>query len=841
VTEDAARDTVSVLYADLAGFTARSHAADPEDVRALQRPFQAGTRRAVERSGGRVEKFIGDAVVAAFPSPADAVDGGIAIVGSVRSLGQDDLRVRVGIATGEHQDGEVPGVLVEVASRLQALAEHDALCLDARTYEAAAADGDAEPLPPMMLPGRAHPAPVYRVRPSSLAVAAALGLDVGEEVAEERKLVTILFCDLFNLAVPMHTADPRDIRATERPSYGRLKREIETFGGTVEKFVGDALMAIFGAPVTRADDAERAVAAALRIVAAVDELNADDDEIELGVRVSVNTGEVVVDLDARPDEGENLIVGDAVNTAARLLGVAPFNGVAVGPRTHAETEEAFEYEALPAVRLKGIPDPVPVFSARKQLRGRVQRRAREPAFVGRGQELALLKGSYARIVLEREPQLVVVAGEPGQGKSRLLVEFRKFVDDQLELALWREGRSFGSGEGSTFSALAEVVKHHVGILESDGSAQAVAKLRESVRALTTDADEVERLTMRAAPLVGADVTGTEALVDRAEAFAAWQRLLELIATAQPLVLAFEDLHWADQAFRDFLEQLADARMPVPLFVVATTRPELYERDGEWARGRDNVTHVELPPLAAGDQARLLTSLLPEGTPAQKRQNAVLGRAAGNPLYIVELVRLLRDRDLLEERDGEVELADEAAPAVPASVEEVIAARTRALDEAQSAVLQDAAVVGNTFWAGALDALGTDCGGGALDELVARELVRSVAVSSIQGDHEYVFSHSLVCDAAYGQLARAALVRKHRLAGGWLERVASDRLEAQAEALVYHYAEALELARLERLPEAEELEAAAGRAFALARKHACRLDPRAADRYFRRALELGIAP
>ena len=747
-------DAVSVLYADLAGFTARSHAAAPEDVRALQRPFQAGTRSAVERCGGRVEKFIGDAVVAAFPAPAQAVEGGVAIVGCVRSLGEDDVKVRVGIATGERVDGEVPGVLVEVASRLQALAEHDALCLDTPTYEAAASDGDADALPAMMLPGRAHPAPVYRVRPASVGEGGGVGAELAEETPQERKTVTILFCDLFNLAVPMHTADPRDIRSTERPSYGLLKREIESYGGTVEKFVGDALMAIFGAPVTREDDSERAVAAALRIVAAVDELNAEDDDVELGVRVSINTGEVVVDLTARPDEGENLIVGDAVNTAARLLGVAPFNGVAVGPRTHAETEEAFEYEALSPVRLKGIPNPVPVFSARKQLRGQVQHRSVEPRFVGRGPELALLKGSYARIQLEGNVQLVVVSGDPGIGKTRLLSEFRKFVDDQLELALWRQGRSLPPGEGSAFSPLADVLKQQAGILDGDGVSAAAGKLRAALRALTTDRREVDWLTEQVAPLVGADAAGRET-------FAAWRRLLELIAQAQPLVLAFEDLQWADEAFLDFLQELADTRAKVPLLVVATARPELYERYSDWAKGRENVTHVALPPLAHGEQLRLLASLLPEGSLGEATQKALLDRAAGNPLHVVELVRLLRDRS---------SLADDVELALPETVHAVIAARLDVLPDGPKALLADAAVVGTTFWVGALDALGSDTG--ALDELVTRDFARPVALSGVRGDREYTFSHVLVREVACDQVPRATREEKRRRAVEWLEGASS---------------------------------------------------------------------
>src|SRR5512133_3099893 len=295
--------------------------------------------------------------------------------------------------------------------------------------------------------------------------------------AEERKAVSILFVDLVGFTARSDRADPEDVRATLRPYHARVKQEIEHFGGTVEKFIGDAVMAVFGAPTAHEDDAERAVRAALKILDAIDDLN-EQHALELAVRAAVATGEAVVSLDARPEEGEGIATGDVVNTAARLQTAAPVGAVVVGDTTFRATRNVIVYEELEAVSVKGKAEPLQLWRATRT-RGRfgvdVDRRADAP-FVGREHELTLLKDAYTRALRDSSLQLVRMTGEPGVGKTRLIAEFLSFVDAQPEIVWWRQGRCLPYGEGITFWALGEIVKAHVGILEADTAEEAATKL-----------------------------------------------------------------------------------------------------------------------------------------------------------------------------------------------------------------------------------------------------------------------------------------------------------------------------------------------------------------------------
>jgi class 3 adenylate cyclase len=334
---------------------------------------------------------------------------------------------------------------------------------------------------------------------------------------EERKVVSILFVDLVGFTARSDSADPEDVRATLRPYHARLKQEIEHFGGTVEKFIGDAVMAVFGAPVAHEDDAERAVRAALRILEAIDDLNAAEGG-ELAVRAGVATGEAVVLLDARPEMGEGIATGDVVNTAARLQQAAPVGAVVVGESTFRATRDVIVYEELEPVSVKGKAEALPIWQATRP-RGRfgvdVERRADVP-FVGREHELTMLQNAYTRALEESSLQLVTMTGEPGVGKTRLIAEFQRFVDDQPEIVWWRQGRCLPYGEGITFWALGEIVKAHVGILESDSPEDAGAKLRTAVESLVDDEGDRDWFTTRLAPLTGAQTS--EQAVRREESF-----------------------------------------------------------------------------------------------------------------------------------------------------------------------------------------------------------------------------------------------------------------------------------------------------------------------------------
>ena len=362
----------------------------------------------------------------------------------------------------------------------------------------------------------------------------------------------MLFCDLVGFTAASDAADPEDVRARIRPYHQRLRQEIERYGGTVEKFVGDAVMAVFGAPVAHEDDAERAVRAGLRILEAIEELNEADPALSLQVRIGIDTGEAVVALGARPEQGEGIVTGDVVNTASRLQGAAPVDGVAVSERTYRQTERIFDYEPLAPVAVKGKAEALALW---RPLRARARfgtdvTRTHSTPLVGRELEKPLLVGTFERAAQQRSCQLVTIVGEPGVGKSRLCAELFAYIEDREGLVRWRQGRCLPYGEGIAFWALGEIVKAEAGILESDSPQAAAAKLE---RALPEHDPDLPWLRARLAPLVGAVAEPAA----QEESFAAWRRFCEWLAADGPAVLVFEDLHWADPALLSFLEHLAD--------------------------------------------------------------------------------------------------------------------------------------------------------------------------------------------------------------------------------------------------------------------------------------------
>jgi class 3 adenylate cyclase len=404
---------------------------------------------------------------------------------------------------------------------------------------------------------------------------------------EERKIVSVLFCDLVGFTAASEQQDPEDVRARIRPYHARMREEIERYGATVEKFVGDAVMAVCGAPVAHEDDAERAVRAGLRILEAIAELNEADPELDLQVRVGINTGEAVVAIGARPEHGEGIVTGDVVNTAARIQGAAPVNGVAVSEQTYRATSRVFVYEQLAQVTVKGKAEPLSLWrakSARSRFGSDVRDRFKTP-FVGRELEKPLLIGTFERAAQQRSVQLVTVVGEPGVGKTRLIAELSAYTDAKPEIIRWRQGRCLPYGEGITFWALGEIVKAEAGILESDSAEAAASKLETAV---PLDEPERQWLLQRLAPLVGVEAASP---AERQELFTAWRRFLEGLAAGRATVLVFDDLHWADEALLDFLEHLAEWSQGVPLLVLCAARPELYERRPGWGAGQRNATHT----------------------------------------------------------------------------------------------------------------------------------------------------------------------------------------------------------------------------------------------------------
>ncbi len=650
----------------------------------------------------------------------------------------------------------------------------------------------------------------------SLAVAAPIG--------EERKVVSVLFVDLVGFTNRSDRADPEDVRAMLRPYHERVKADIERFGGTVEKFIGDAVMAVFGAPAAHEDDAERAVRSALRILETIEELR--EEGLELAVRAAVTTGEAVVALGARPERGEGIVTGDVVNTAARLQSAAPVGSVLVDETTMRSAEAAITFAPLAAIEAKGKAEPIPVWQvvgARSRV-GQPETATGTP-FVGREHERTLLLETFLRAERESSVQLVTVVGEPGIGKSRLVTELRATLDDRPDLITWRHGRCLPYGEGITFWALGEIVKAEAGIFESDDQAEAEAKLAQCVSALVDDASEREWFASRLAPLAGVNAEG--GAIGREEAFTAWRRFLEAVAAKRPLVFVVEDLHWADEALLDFLEQLLDWAAPVPLLVLSTTRPELYDRRPGWSGGRRNATTIPLSPLSGDETARLLQRLLERTLLPAQTQASLLERAGGNPLYTEQFARMLTER------------GDGTDLQVPETVQALIAARLDTLSPELKSLLHDASVIGRTFWTGAVAALGErerDEALAGLLELVRREFVRPARLSSIKGEEEFSIWHALVRDVAYQQIPRAPRALKHVAAAAWIEESAQERVPDHAEILVHHYEQALALSRAAG-EDRSEFRDALVRFLLVAGDRAMRLDVAAAEAAYRRALEL----
>ena len=596
------------------------------------------------------------------------------------------------------------------------------------------------------------------------------------EARRERKVVTVLFADLVGFTAQAEQLDPEDVEAVLLPYHRRLREELERRGGTVEKFIGDAVMALFGAPTAHEDDPERAVRAALAI------RDWARDEQKVQVRIAVNTGEALINLGARPEAGEGMAAGDVVNTTARLQSAAPVNGVIVGETTYRATRPAIEFRELEAIEAKGKTEPLVIWEALDP-RARVgtETVSTETPLVGRRRELDQLANAFDRARAESSPQLVTLVGVPGIGKSRLVAELRARVESIPDIVLWRHGRSLPYGDGVSFWALAEMMKSQAGILETDTEAEARTKLAAMVDAVVPDARDAQWVLHHVGGLLGLSSEDSTALLE--ESFAAWRRLFEGLADQHPLVLVFEDLQWADEGLLAFVDHLVDWASGVPILVLATARPELLEHRSGWGGGKTNATTLSLSPLSDEDTATLIASLFERPVIAAEEQADLLARSGGNPLYAEQYVRMVSERGF------------QPGLPMPESIQGIIAARLDALAPEEKALLQDATVVGQVFWDGALAAV-SGASPGDLDErlhlLERKQFVRRERRSSVADETEYAFLHILVRDVAYGQIPRLERIDKHRRAARWIESL--GRSEDRAEMLAHHYSRAFELAR-----------------------------------------------
>jgi len=612
---------------------------------------------------------------------------------------------------------------------------------------------------------------------------------------EQRKVVTILFADVIGSTALGEQLDPERLRTVLGAYFKAMADVIGSWGGTVEKYVGDAIMAVFGVPAVREDDAERALHAALEMGTRLGALNADFDRahhITLEVRIGVNSGEVVAPTGPAPTQ--RIVAGDAVNVAARLEQAAPPGEVLVGERTYRAARLAFRFEAPALVEAKGKADPVRAYRLVEAL-PEVRRGVRglNAPMIGRERELATMLGTLDEAIEAGRPRLVIVYGSAGIGKSRLSAEFLAAARERdPELRVLR-GRSLAAGHGITYWALAEILRGACGIALDEPVEVAAGRLHDGVIEVlgALDLSEGERAQTAAGLAVSIGIPvphGTEgaAAVTAEDITRAWPRFASAYVAKVPAVWLIEDLHWAGDAALEMLERIV-ARTTGPLVLLATARPEFAESHPGFAAGAAVASSISLRPLTEAQSAELVESLLTVAAVPPPLRAEILAKAEGNPFFVEEILRRLIDEEILV-RDGDTWRATQQALTVtiPDSIYGLLAARVDALPTEERRVLQEAAVIGRTFWANSVEhAIGSDVAE-ALLGLERRGLVTVRPTSTLGGQEEFAFKHALVRDVAYSGQPKARRARAHAEAGAWIERLAGDRTDEFAELIAHHY-------------------------------------------------------
>jgi class 3 adenylate cyclase/tetratricopeptide (TPR) repeat protein len=599
--------------------------------------------------------------------------------------------------------------------------------------------------------------------------------------SEERKIVTVLFADLVASTELATRLDPEDLRRLYTAYFDAMSGVLDRHGGIVEKFIGDAVVGIFGAPVTHEDDPERAVRAGLAMQAELVELNGEfaaELGDELALRIGIHTGEVVA---APSDSSQALVTGETTSIAARLQSIAPRGRVIVGGRTHRDAARSFVFDRLGDVELKGVPGPMDAWLVVGE--APTQREARDQPLVGRTDELALLDTLLRRCEREGRPHLVTVVGPAGIGKSRLMLEF-------VEAAGVRavHGRCLPYGTGLYLWPFAEIVKGDASILDSDPPHVIESKARERIGRRFAESNGYAStlptllssigIPIDPDPLAGVGRDAAQRMITNA-----WSEYLSTLASGDTLIVWIEDLHWADDALLDLVDRLLD-RIAAPVLFLCPARPDLFDRRPAWATRGASMSTFDLTPLSPSDGISLVGGAL-EGPADPELIGAIAERAGGSPFFARELVHMLKEEGSIARRGGAWVASADIGAAMPDTVQTAIAARIDRLQTPEKRVIQMASVVGRTFWVPGPDELSDAGVEGAIDVLMARGLIRLRPASAIEGSSEFTFEHALTREVAYGSIPRSRRAPAHRSVLDWMERGTRGRDEEFAELLAHH--------------------------------------------------------
>ena len=620
---------------------------------------------------------------------------------------------------------------------------------------------------------------------------------------EERRFITALFTDLVGFTPLTETRDAEEVRGMLTQYFDRARDIVARYGGAIDKFIGDAVMAVWGAETAHEDDAERAVRAGLDLVEAVEDLGRQLGLPDLRARSGALSGEAAVGADGN---AMGLIIGDIVNVASRLQGAAEPGTVLVGRSTRDLTGMSIEFESAGSVELKGKSETVETWRAVRVISGHGGNRRADglvPPFVGRQEEMRLLKDSLSSVGNESRIRLVSIVGQGGIGKSRLIDEFWNYADGLSDTTYWHQGRSPAYGDGLSFWALGEMVRQRAGIAETDDDHRSRTKLRTALAEFVQDSGDREWMLPRFEALLGLSEAPEG---DRAELFAAWRLLFTRLADRNPTVMVFEDLHWADDGLLDFIDELIGLATDFPILVVTVARPSLLDKRPGWGSDRTNTISVRLAPLAPATMTELVRGVVTDA-PSDLVEGLV-ERAGGIPLYAVELMRMLQARSLIAaDSDGRFHMSGDVADIeIPDSLQGLIGARLDQLDGDERSLLQDAAVLGQSFTVQGLQALrqaSADELTGTLERLVRREVLTVERDPRSPERGQYRFVQSIIREVAHQRISRADRLKRHIRVAEYFESLDEPEL---AGVVASHYLDALEVS-----PEGEAAEEVRARA------------------------------